>query len=45
MMHQRLFQVRRLAGGFRLLSLDRTLATFGAVVITPKFESFDIYVG
>jgi len=23
-------------GGFRLLSIDRTLATFGAVVITPK---------
>jgi PIN domain nuclease of toxin-antitoxin system len=23
-------------GGFRLLSIDRTLATFGAVVITPR---------
>ena len=23
-------------GGFRLLSIDRTLATFGAVIITPK---------
>lgn len=32
----RLLYAQARQGGLRLLSIDRTLATFGAVVITPK---------
>jgi PIN domain nuclease of toxin-antitoxin system len=32
----RLLYAQARHAGFRLLSIDRTVATFGAVVITPK---------